>query len=109
MTKKNEATATSTEPMFSSVRVTLQTKDSLRGLASCKVNDVVFLTGLRVVDGPHGLFVSMPTRKVSPTDYQDVYFPASKAVRDELQRLVLEQYQREVELASKSSASEAAA
>jgi len=71
-------------------------------LASVKVHDVVFLTGLRVIEGKNGLFVAMPNRKTSGGEYQDIYFPASKAMRDELQERVLEAYRQEV-AASKGS------
>ena len=53
--------------MFSNVRVTPFEKDSLRGLASVKVGDAVFLTGLKVVMGKNGLFVGMPQAKKNPS------------------------------------------
>jgi stage V sporulation protein G len=83
------------QQIFSQVRVSLFLKDSLRALASVKVCDAVYLTGLRVVEGKNGLFVAMPNRKTGDGDYQDIYFPASKAMRDELQNSVLEAYRRE--------------
>jgi len=89
-----------TSSIFSQVRVSLVEKDSLRGLATVKAHDSFFLTGLRVVDGKKGLFVSMPNRKTQAGEYQDIYFPASKAVRDELQALVLDAYKKEVAMAA---------
>ena len=89
-----------TSSIFSQVRVTLMEKDSLRGLATVKAHDSLFLTGLRVVEGKNGLFVSMPNRKTQAGEYQDIYFPASKAVRDELQALVLDAYKKEVAMAA---------
>ncbi len=82
-------------PLFHQIRVSLIHKDSLRALASVKVCDAVYLTGLRVIEGKNGLFVAMPNRKTGGGDYQDIYFPASKAVREELQGAVLEAYHRE--------------
>jgi stage V sporulation protein G len=91
---------------FSQARVTLFTKDSLRALVSVKVHDTVYLTGLRVIEGKNGLFVSMPNRKTGDGEYQDIYFPTSKAMRDELQSFVLEAYQREVDSSGAGSVSE---
>jgi hypothetical protein len=54
-----------TSSIFSQVRVSLMEKDSLRGLATVKAHDSLFLTGLRVVEGKNGLFVSMPNRKTA--------------------------------------------
>lgn len=84
-----------TNSPFSNVRISLYTKDSLRALATVKVLDAVFLTGLRVIEGKNGLFVSMPSKKSSNGEYQDIFFPASKAMRDELQKAVLEAYAQE--------------
>lgn len=80
---------------FNQARVSLFKKDSLRALVSVKVHDAVYLTGLRVIEGKNGLFVAMPNRKTGDGDYQDIYFPASKAMRDELQNFVLDAYRRE--------------
>ena len=80
---------------FSQVRITLLEKDSLRAMASVKVADVFYVTGLRVIEGRNGLFVSMPSKKLPSGEYQDIAFPASKAVRDEIQNLILDAYHRE--------------
>jgi stage V sporulation protein G len=87
-------------PLFDQVRISLFEKDSLRALASVKVHDSIFLTGMRVVEGKNGLFLAMPNRKTGAGEYQDIYFPSSKGVRDELQGLVLEAYKKEVAMAA---------
>ena len=95
VTQLQEAPKSTTKPAFDQVRVQIIEKDSLRALATVKVHDAIYLTGLRVIEGKNGLFLSMPNRKTKDGEYQDVYFPANKATRDELQRLVLEAYQAE--------------
>jgi stage V sporulation protein G len=85
--------------LFSQVRISVFQKDSLRALATVKVADAIYLTGLRIIEGKNGLFVSMPTRKDKAGDYQDIFFPGSKALRDELQAYILEAYRKEAGLA----------
>jgi|SRR5665213_937802 len=97
-----------TNQVFSQARVSLFTKDSLRALVSVKVHDAIFLTGLRVIEGKNGLFVAMPNRKTGGGEYQDIFFPANKAMRDELQDFVLEAYRREAESAPGDSVAETA-
>jgi stage V sporulation protein G len=82
---------TNTAP-FSNIRINLVTKESLRAMASVKVADVLFLTGIRVIDGKKGLFVSMPSKKETSGDYKDIFFPASREIRDQLQASILEVY-----------------
>ncbi len=78
--------------LFTSVRISLVTKETLRAMVSCKVAEAVFLTGMRVIEGKNGLFVSMPSKKDVGGEYHDIYFPASREIRDQLQAAVLEAY-----------------
>lgn len=78
---------------FSSIRVSIVEKDSLKAMATVKIADLFFITGIRVIEGKKGLFVSMPSKKSTNGEYQDIAFPANKASRDELQELVLKAYQ----------------
>ena len=82
-------------PLFSQVRISIVEKDSLRAIASCKVSDVLYITGLRVVHGRNGLFVTMPANKGKDGEYHDIYFPASKEMRAQLQATILEAYHKE--------------
>jgi stage V sporulation protein G len=84
--------------MFNQVRINIVEKDSLRAMATVKVLDAMYLTGIRVIEGKNGLFISMPSKKSPAGEYQDIYFPASKAMRDELQALILSAYKQEVAL-----------
>jgi stage V sporulation protein G len=82
--------------LFSSVRITLANKESQKALASLKVADAMFLTGMRVIEGKNGLFVSMPSKKDAAGDYHDIYFPASREMRDLLQLLIIDAYREEL-------------
>jgi stage V sporulation protein G len=82
--------------LFSSVRITLADKESQKALASLKVADAMYLTGMRVVQGKNGLFVSMPSKKDLAGDYHDIYFPANGEMRELLQLLILDAYREEL-------------
>lgn len=82
-------------PIFHQIRISIVEKDSLCAIASVKVSDVIYLTGIRIIQGKNGLFVGMPSKKLSSGEYQDIYFPATKAMRDELSAAVLEAYHKE--------------
>lgn len=84
------------QPTFTNPRITMYRKDSILAKASVKVADAIYLTGIRVCQGKNGLFVSMPNRKTLAGDYEDIFFAASKASRDELTRVILAAYHAEV-------------
>lgn len=85
---------------FSNVRITLAHKESLRAMVSVKIADLFFLTGLRIIDGKRGLFVSMPSKKEAGGDYKDICFPASREIREQLNESVLAAYREALEKTS---------
>ena len=82
--------------VFSSIRIhLLNGSDKAKAMASCLVSNAVMITGIRVVEGKNGLFISMPQKKNSKTgDFSDIAFPISKEMREELSRNVLDEFER---------------
>lgn len=105
-------------------------RDKLRGFATITVDDCIVIRDLKIIDGPRGRFVAMPSRKLSAhcprcrgknpltarycNDcgarqprvhdvhdrrrgrlYADIAHPIHQRGRDEIQRLVLDAYDRE--------------
>ena len=68
-------------------------------LATVTISDCLVLTGLRIVRGKKGMFVSMPQRKLSKPDkngneYADIFFPVTHDFREELTGAVMDEYDR---------------
>ena len=77
-----------------SVRRYNQPKNNLKGFAQVTLDDELVLTGIKIVKGNKGLFVSMPsTYWESDEGYHDIYFPITKEFRAELQEEILEAYE----------------
>lgn len=71
-------------------------------LATVTIADCLVLTGLRVVKGNKGMFVSMPQRKLSKPDkkgneYADIFFPVTHEFREQLTNAVLDEYDKKVD------------
>ena len=71
-------------------------------LANVTISGCLVLTGLRIVKGKKGMFVSMPQRKLSKPDkngneYADIFFPISKDFREELNNAILDEYDKKVD------------
>jgi len=65
-----------------------------RALARVTLNDQIHLTGLRVVDGTNGLFVSYPNDPSYKGDeYKSLFYPVTRELRDHIEGNVLEKYQ----------------
>lgn len=71
-------------------------------LATVTIDDCLVLTGLRIVNGKKGMFVSMPQRKLSKPDkngneYADIFFPVTHDFREELNNAILDEYDKKVD------------
>ena len=71
-------------------------------LATVTIADCLVLTGLKIVKGKKGMFVSMPQRKLSKPDkngneYADIFFPVTHDFREELNNAVLDAYDEKVD------------
>ena len=71
-------------------------------IATVTISDCLVLTGLKIVKGKKGMFVSMPQRKLSKPDkngneYADIFFPVTHDFREELNDAILDAYDDKVD------------
>lgn len=77
-------------------RVTaINNETKLKGYADIEYGDL-FIRGLRIVDGREGLFVGMPREKTKQGEWRDVMYPLSNDLKVELNKVILEAYQKEI-------------
>ena len=73
----------------------LRTEGSRLADASVSLDDCFAIRNVRIVNGPNGPFVSMPSYK-SGNEYRDVCFPCTKEFKQEFDRAVLDAYQQQL-------------
>lgn len=68
-------------------------------LATVTISDCLVLTGLRIVKGKKGMFVSMPQYKPDKNgnEYADIFFPVTRDFREELNNAILDKYDKKVD------------
>lgn len=72
----------------------LSNKDSnLKAFASITIDNAVCITGIRIVEGKNGLFISMPQSKDNDGEYHDIVFPVTRDTREDIQNAVLDAYE----------------
>lgn len=74
------------------VSVSLYDVGLLRAFASITIDNAFVVRGLKVIEGPSGLFIAMPTRERSPGKFQDIAHPITQAARAQLESAVLDKY-----------------
>ena len=82
------------------VRVSLRDDAKLKAFASITLDDCFVIRGLKIIEGKTGTFVAMPSRKRKDGEYQDIAHPINNDARDEMEQLVLAEYEREKERAT---------
>lgn len=83
-------------PTSISVKIhSVHTSGPLLANASINLNGCFAIRGVKVVQGEHGPFVSMPSYKVGG-EYKDVCFPITKDFREQINTAVVGAYQQEL-------------
>ena len=68
-------------------------KGNTLAFANVGIEDLVAISGIRVVNGKNGLFVDMPQSKDKNGEYHDIAFPVNSGLRKELNKAVLAEYE----------------
>ena len=48
---------------------------------------------IKVIEGEHGLFIAMPSRRASDGEYRDIAHPINSETREAIQKIILNKYQ----------------
>lgn len=67
--------------------------ERVKAAASVCFDGQFVIHGVRVIQGPSGLFVSMPARRTNGGDYRDMAHPVTAEARERIQAAVLAAYE----------------
>lgn len=85
------------------IRVTLRDEERLKGFANVTFDNAFVVRGMKIIQGNTGYFVAMPSRKRSNGTHQDIAHPVNAEMRQRLEELVLEAFEKELKVQSTSS------
>lgn len=72
---------------------TMEKEGKLKAVASITIDDCFVIHDIKVIEGDHGLFIAMPSRKAQDGTYKDIAHPINSDTRAELQKLILERFE----------------
>ena len=67
-----------------------------KAYATVILNDILRVSGIKVIDGSNGLFVSFPRFKLSSGEYRDLVSPVDKENRNYIQEQILNSFHTEM-------------
>ncbi len=68
--------------------------EKMKAVVSITLDDEFVVHDIKVIEGDKGLFIAMPSRKTTTGKYRDIAHPINSQAREQIQAIILEEYQR---------------
>lgn len=71
-------------------------EDRLKAYVTITIENCFVVRDLKVIQGPGGLFVAMPSKKRKDGQFRDIAHPLNQETRENIENLVFEAYEKEL-------------
>jgi stage V sporulation protein G len=65
----------------------------LKAIVSVTFDDEFVVHDIKVIEGQNGLFIAMPSRKMSEGDFRDIAHPLTSETRNRIKTAIFEKYE----------------
>jgi stage V sporulation protein G len=69
-------------------------EEKLKAYVSIVLDDCFLVSDLKVIQGPNGLFISMPSKRKKNGEFKDVAHPLNRETREKMERRILTEYEK---------------
>jgi len=69
-------------------------EEKLKAYVSIVLDDCFLVSDLKVIQGPNGLFISMPSKRKKNGEFKDVAHPLNRETREMMEKRILAEYQK---------------
>jgi stage V sporulation protein G len=69
-------------------------EERLKAYVSIVLDDCFLVSDLKVIQGPNGVFVSMPSKRKKNGEFKDIAHPLNRDTREKMERRILSEYER---------------
>lgn len=77
------------------VRVRKITKEGkMKAVVSITLDGEFVVHDIKVIEGEKGMFIAMPSKKAADGEYRDIAHPINSSTREQIQRTILEAYEK---------------
>lgn len=74
------------------VKVFIRESKQLKAFVNIVIDDAFIIRNIKVIEGENGLFVAMPSRRVSSGEYRDVAHPINTETRNYVEKTIVDKY-----------------
>jgi stage V sporulation protein G len=79
------------------VKVFIRENNQLKAFVNIVIDDAFIIRNIKVIEGEKGLFVAMPSRRVSNGEYRDIAHPINTETRKLVENIIIEKYKEALE------------
>jgi stage V sporulation protein G len=76
------------------VKVFPVSEEKLKAYVSIVLDECFLVSDLKVIQGPNGLFISMPSKRKKNGEFKDVAHPLNRETREKMERRILDEYEK---------------
>ena len=76
------------------VKVFPVNEEKLKAYVSIVLDECFLVSDLKVIQGPNGLFISMPSKRKKNGEFKDVAHPLNRETRERMEKRILEEYDK---------------
>lgn len=77
------------------VKVFPVNEDRLKAYVSITIDDCFVVRDLKIIEGPQGLFVAMPSKKRKDGQFRDIAHPLNAETREAIEKAVFQAFEAE--------------
>jgi len=71
-------------------------EEKLKAYVSIVLDECFLVSDLKVIQGPNGLFISMPSKRKKNGEFKDIAHPLNRETRERMERRILDEYEQAV-------------
>ena len=79
------------------VKIFLRESNQLKAFVNMVIDDAFIVRNIKVIEGENGLFVAMPSRRVSSGEYRDIAHPINTETRNLIEQVIIAKYKEVLE------------
>lgn len=71
----------------------INSESRMKAIVSVTFDNEFVVHDIKVIEGPNGLFIAMPSRKTPEGEFRDIAHPINSQTREKIQKAILEKYE----------------
>ena len=71
----------------------INSEGTMKAVASITIDEVFVIHDIKIIEGPNGLFIAMPSRKTPNGEFKDIAHPLNSETRETIQKAIFEKYE----------------